>query len=168
VEQAANNKNVLTLVDWILLGGFLVSILLEIISDVQKTAWVENGRQGNFCRVGLWKYSRHPNYAGEIFQWWFAAAFAARSGYKPVWIVFLSPLFTMNILLNLSGTGILNAEGKNLKRYYEAGNAQEYKAYREGTSPLIPMIGYKSIPMSLRRALLFEFKSYEYNPPKDD
>ena len=44
----------------------------------------------------------------------------------------LSPLFTMHILLNVPGTGIAHAEGKNLKRYYESESGDAYKIYRYG------------------------------------
>ncbi|CAE7636746.1 unnamed protein product [Symbiodinium microadriaticum] len=112
----------------------------------------------------------HPNYFGEIFQWWCAFALAynsseAASGYMdPLWwACILSPLFTMHILLNIGATGISNAEGKNLKRYYEK-CPEEYAEYRKNTSILIPMVGYRHIPLSVKRALLFEFERYEYRP----
>ena len=95
----------------------------------------------------------------------------------------------MHILLNLAPTGISNAEGKNLKRYYEKYPAprhmkswgpflmgpcnsaalpgkrprvtmraletqEEYTEYRQNTSILIPMVGYRYIPLSLKRPIL--------------
>ena len=148
----------LSTIDWMLLSGFAAGIVLEISSDVQKTNWIHNGRNGGFCRLGWWNYSRHPNYAGEILQWWCAA------GMCHSYIGIASPLFTMVILLSMSGTGIWNAEGKNLKRYYESEYAKEYAEYRERTSPLIPMIGYGAIPLSLKRWCLFEWERYEFKP----
>jgi steroid 5-alpha reductase family enzyme len=142
----------------ICLSGFFMGIALEIVSDVQKTLWIFQGRPGGFCRVGLWEYSRHPNYAGEILQWWCAAALC------PSWIGFASPFFTMLILLIANGTGISDAEGKNLKRYYESKFCQEYERYRLETSPLIPLIGYSSIPRPIQRYMLFEWERYEYHP----
>mmetsp|Transcript_23789 Transcript_23789/g.67263 ORF Transcript_23789/g.67263 Transcript_23789/m.67263 type:complete len:308 (-) Transcript_23789:179-1102(-) len=156
---------------WIALAGFAVGIFTEIIADIQKAVWVENGRVGTFCTVGLWKYSRHPNYFGEIFQWWCCWILAAGSAFGNdangkiwVWAVCsLSPLFTMHILLNLPGTGISNAEGKNLKRYYENPECRErYKEYRRTTSNLIPMVGYGAIPLSIKRVFFFEWERYEY------
>jgi steroid 5-alpha reductase family enzyme len=33
-------------------------VLIEIVADFQKAMWVKRGRQGHFCDVGVWKYSR--------------------------------------------------------------------------------------------------------------
>lgn len=38
--------------------GFGVGVIMEIVADIQKTKWVAHGRQGGFCTVGLWKFSR--------------------------------------------------------------------------------------------------------------
>ena len=148
---------------------FGIGVLTEIAADIQKAWWVKQGRKGSFCEVGVWKYSRHPNYFGEIFQWWCLWAFSysssATSGYAdPLWWAgIVSPLFTMQILLNMEPTGLCNAEGKNLKRYYD--NCPErYAKYRENTSMLIPFIGYGLIPQFLKRTIFFDFEKYEYKP----
>ena len=39
------------------------------IADCEMHKFRKN-RNGAFIRVGLWKYSRHPNYLGEILMWW--------------------------------------------------------------------------------------------------
>jgi steroid 5-alpha reductase family enzyme len=59
-----------TALDYFCVVGFPFGLLLQISSDVQKAYWVSNGRKGGFCTVGWWKYSRHPNYFGEILMWW--------------------------------------------------------------------------------------------------
>lgn len=181
--SSSPTDGMMTLTDWTLLIGFAGSIVLEITSDIQKTVWVEQGRKGTFCQVGWWKYSRHPNYAGEVFQWWFAAIIAVVSGHggpsssssssSTIGLVgyykqlpaFISPIFTMHILLNLTGTGIWNAEGMNQKRYYESNNRDDYIQYREKTSPLIlfPPSWYKNIPMAVKRLFFLEWERYEYN-----
>ena len=63
---------------------------------------------------------------------------------------------TMHILLNTPGTGVPNANGKSLKRYYDK-FPEEYAKYREETSILSPMIGYKYVPMFLKRTIFFDF-----------
>jgi steroid 5-alpha reductase family enzyme len=174
----ASTKQSLTHVEIFLLLGFGLAIVMEIMSDIQKTVWILQGRIGGFCTVGWWNYSRHPNYAGEILQWWFAAALAivgwsssasSSSMSSPVitwllpWISLVSPLFTMQILLTLSGTGVWNAEGKNLKRYYDNDKVrQRYIQYRDKTPPLFPIPSYESIPLSVKRVLCFEWERYEY------
>jgi steroid 5-alpha reductase family enzyme len=42
---------------------------MQGIADIQMHKFRKN-RNGSFIRVGLWKYSRHPNYLGEILMWW--------------------------------------------------------------------------------------------------
>jgi steroid 5-alpha reductase family enzyme len=153
----------LTTLDKLALVGMAVGILMEIVADIQKAMWVEKGRPGGFCTVGLWSVSRHPNYAGEMIQWWCAwiVAYGAVSSTATTatsdtqlqslqsiltsgidlksllenpwmwWILSsLSPLFTMHILLNVPGTGVAHAEGKNLKRYYDSEYGDAYKKYR--------------------------------------
>jgi steroid 5-alpha reductase family enzyme len=147
---------------------FCAGVLIEIVADIQKALWVKRGRQGDFCTVGVWFVSRHPNYFGEIFQWWCLFAFSYSSSYTgysdPLWwIGILSPLFTMQILLTMEPTGLCNAEGKNLKRYYDK-CPERYTKYRESTSILIPMIGYKYVPLFLKRTVFFDFEKYEYKP----
>ena len=56
--------------------GSLVFLLLSLcaaimqgIADIQMHKFRKN-RNGTFIRIGLWQYSRHPNYLGEILMWW--------------------------------------------------------------------------------------------------
>jgi len=166
------NFSVYDIVTAILFG---CGVLIEIVADIQKAMWVKAGRQGVFCDVGVWKFSRHPNYFGEIFQWWCLFAFSYSSSVNPKggyadwlwWAGIVSPLFTMQILLNMQPTGICNAEGKNLKRYYDK-CPERYAKYHKNTSILIPFIGYGLVPMFLKRTLFFDFEKYQYKPCDDD
>ena len=47
----------------------LLAVLLQGVSDVQMHKFRKRNT-GGFIREGLWKYSRHPNYLGEILMWW--------------------------------------------------------------------------------------------------
>lgn len=47
----------------------LFGILLEFFADIQMHEFLSSGRTGEVCNVGLWSYSRHPNYLGEISFW---------------------------------------------------------------------------------------------------
>jgi steroid 5-alpha reductase family enzyme len=154
-------------IDYVSIVFFAIAIVVEIAADVQKAVWVKKGRQGGFCQVGVWKYSRHPNYFGEMLQWWcaFGLAFYSGTGWNDAqwWTSILSPLMTMQILLNTSGTGVANANGKNLKRYYDK-VPEAYAKYRKETSILIPMVGYQYVPMFLKRTIFFDWAKYEYKP----
>jgi hypothetical protein len=100
-----------------------------------------------------------------MLQWWMCwlFSFGSGTGYDDAqwWCGILSPLFTMQVLLNTSGTGVPNANGANLKRYYDA-RPEEYAEYRKNTSILIPFIGYKYVPMFLKRTLFLDLKRFEY------
>ena len=47
----------------------LGAAVMQGIADIQMHKYRKN-RNGAFIRIGLWKYSRHPNYLGEILMWW--------------------------------------------------------------------------------------------------
>ena len=47
----------------------LFAAIMQGVADVQMHRYRKN-RHGRFIREGLWKYSRHPNYLGEILMWW--------------------------------------------------------------------------------------------------
>lgn len=57
------------------------AILIEGTADQQLRAFVlSKPEKGTILRVGLWKYSRHPNYFGELSFWWGIALFAVATG----------------------------------------------------------------------------------------
>lgn len=169
VNSMVVDKPQFSMFDWVTISGFALGVIIEVIGDVQKARWVKAGRLGGFCTVGLWNYSRHPNYFGEMLQWWCAWAFAYASGSGFAdpwwWACILSPLFTMQILMNVPASGLAQANGKSLKRYYDQPDvAAAYIAYREGTSILLPMVGYRYVPMCLKRTVFLDLKKYEYRP----
>lgn len=147
----------------------LLGLLCEIVGDVQKARWVQQGREGGFCNEGLWKFSRHPNYFGEILMWWAAWGLTVKVGAATsLWftvIALLSPLFTMNVLMFVPDTGLGQCEGRGLKRYYagDAKVAAAFKEYRESTSILVPMVGWRCIPSWLKATVLFEWPCYAFD-----
>lgn len=155
--------------DYISSAGMLLGLFCEVVGDVQKARWVKDGRQGGFCATGLWKYSRHPNYFGEILMWWSAWGLTVpvSAATSPLWslVALLSPLFTMKILMDTPSTGLVQCEGAGLKRYYmgDADVAAAFKAYREKTSILIPLVGWQHIPNSLKTTLLCEWPRYAFD-----
>lgn len=147
----------------------IIGLLCEVLGDVQKALWVKGGREGGFCTVGLWHYSRHPNYFGEILMWWAAWGLTVPVGRATsiIWpsLALLSPLFTMKILMDTPATGLANCEGAGLKRYYtgDAKVAAAFKEYRERTSILIPMVGWQYIPSFLKSTVLCEWPRYAFD-----
>jgi len=61
----------------------LAAVILQGTSDVQMHRY-RKCRDAQFCRHGLWKYSRHPNYLGEILMWW-GVALSAISLFSDKW-----------------------------------------------------------------------------------
>ncbi len=58
----------------------IVAASLQGVADIQMQKFRKR-KTGGFIRTGLWKYCRHPNYLGEILQWWFVGlAVVAASG----------------------------------------------------------------------------------------
>ena len=47
----------------------LIAVVVEFMADEQMRKFKKTARPGEFIETGLWKYSRHPNYFGEIFFW---------------------------------------------------------------------------------------------------
>lgn len=109
---------------------FVLGFLLEVAADFQKDAFRSNpDNRGKVCDVGVWYYSRHPNFAGEIFLWlgifiigvpvYKASAdlpsALVGSGYGWGFACILSPILTFVILMILSG--MPTAEGDNQKRF---------------------------------------------------
>jgi hypothetical protein len=102
-----------------------------------------------------------------MLQWWtcWLLAYSCASGPSDWvwWASAASPLFTMQVLLNIPETGVAQANGKSLKRYYER-FPESYAAYRASTSILLPMVGYSYVPMALKRTLFLDLERYEYRP----
>ena len=57
--------------------------------------------------TGLWKYSRHPNYFGELMIWWSVFLMSCNVLRGGQWAAVLGPLFITSILLGLSGIPML-------------------------------------------------------------
>ena len=118
--------------------GFLVWLFgfgVEVIADSQKSAFNANSaNKDKFIRSGLWSWSRHPNYFGEIVLWIgvMIIAMPILQGWQ--WATLISPIFIIILLTRISGVPMLE------KRADEKwGGQPEYEAYKANTSVLIPM-----------------------------
>ncbi len=119
------------------IAGFLLWIVgfgIEIVADSQKTRFRgEAGNESAFITTGLWRYSRHPNYFGEILLWCGIAVLAlpALSGWQYVTLV--SPLFVILLLTKISGVRMLEARANR-----QWGEDPAYQAYKASTPVLFP------------------------------
>lgn len=81
---------------------------VEIISDEQKTNFNQNpANKDKFINIGLWKYSRHPNYVGEITLWTGATIFAASSLSGGQYVTLIGPIFVYLLISKVSGVPLL-------------------------------------------------------------
>lgn len=112
---------------------WVFGMTVEVMADTQKTRFrklPEN--QGRFISTGIWAWSRHPNYFGEITLWAGVAlvALPVLSGWQLATMI--SPVFVYLLLTRVSGITMLEAMAE--KRW---GTESEYIAYRDATPPLI-------------------------------
>ncbi len=118
--------------------GFAVWVIgfaIEVIADRQKSAFrADQANAGRFITTGLWSWSRHPNYFGEIVLWAGLALVAVPvlDGWR--WVVLISPLFVFFLLTRVSGVPLLERSAD--KRW---GGEPEYEAYKAATSVLVPL-----------------------------
>ena len=112
---------------------FTIGFTIEIIADSQKTKFrAKNDNKDKFISIGLWKYSRHPNYLGEIILW-LGISFISFSSLEGLqYITLISPIFTYLLLVNVSGINLLEKSGE--KKW---GHLDSYKSYKENTPRLI-------------------------------
>ncbi|CAH0479087.1 unnamed protein product [Peronospora belbahrii] len=120
---------------------WIVGYVLEVTADYQKMQFRRNkSNMGQFIQGGLWYYSRHPNYCGEIMIW--IGVFCVSVHTLPTtslqcWAA-VSPMFVAFLLLFVSGVPLLESQAED--RWGKTTAWQEYKAQ---TSVLLPMPKHK-------------------------
>ena len=113
---------------------WVVGIGLEVVADAQKSRFrADPANKGRFIRTGLWSWSRHPNYFGEILLWVGVAivALPVLRGWQ--WATLISPVFVALLLLRVSGVPLLEKAADE-----KWGGQPDYEAYKYRTSLLVP------------------------------
>ncbi len=119
---------------WLGLGVWVAGFAIEVVADRQKRVFRSDpAHRGRFITTGLWAWSRHPNYLGEITLWVGIALLAlpALSGWQ--WTTLISPVFVYVLLTRVSGIPLLEARAD--ERW---GGDPEYEAYKARTPVLFP------------------------------
>lgn len=120
----------LTYLDLLGLVVWLTGFLFESIADKQLTDFVRNPEnKGHLMTKGLWHYSRHPNYFGEVTQWWGIYLLSLSVGGV---LTILSPLTITLLILFVSGVPLLE------KKYTGRPDWEEYKSKTSVFLPLPP------------------------------
>jgi len=110
-----------------------IGTLIEIVADQQKSAFKKDpNNEGKFISVGLWAWSRHPNYFGEIMLWAGMAIVAVPVLRGWQWATLISPVFVTFLLTRVSGVPLL--EEKADKRW---GGQEDYEFYKHKTPVLL-------------------------------
>jgi steroid 5-alpha reductase family enzyme len=156
-----------------------IGFVMESLSDTQKYRFRSNpANKGKVCDVGLFSWTRHPNYFGEIimqFSIFMIALSPSACGYIPSgsgayaaqYSAILGPIFLTVLLMFVSGLTLQERPGA--KKRYESGQGwEQYKRWTERTSILVPFPPqlYAPLPTFLKRTLLLDFPIYVFDPAK--
>lgn len=106
-----------------------VGFYFEAIADDQLNMYTKNHRnRGKLITQGLWRYSRHPNYFGEVTMWWgiFVIALSAPFGLATV----ISPLLVTILILFITGVPVVERR---------LDDRLGWSAYKKRTSKFLPI-----------------------------
>lgn len=123
------SDNGISTVAWLGAAIWLVGFIFEVIGDRQLRVFVTNpANKDTLMTSGLWKYSRHPNYFGELTQWWGVFVICLTVPFGLVGII--GPVLISYLILFVSGIPL------NEKRFEGRPGWAEYK---KRTSALLPL-----------------------------
>ena len=122
---------------WFALIGFVVwafGFAVEVLADAQKSRFrADPENKGQFIHRGLWAWSRHPNYFGEIVLWIGVAILVLPVLRGWQWATLISPVFVAVLITRISGVPMLEERADA-----KWGGQADYEAYKERTPVLIP------------------------------
>ncbi len=124
------NSSDMIIVPAFLIAGtiiWLIGFIFESVADLQLEQFVTQ-KKGELMTQGLWKYSRHPNYFGEMTQWWGIGLMALSVDYG--WVSLIGPIVLTFLLLFVSGVPL--AEKSSTAR-------KGWKEYKRRTSVVFPL-----------------------------
>ena len=133
---SVNTRPQISTIEYIGLLLWAGAIAGEAVADAQLNAFKADPlHRGKTCRVGMWNYSRHPNYFFEWFIWvsWLIFALGSLHG----WIAVICPALMLYFLFKV--TGIPATEAQALRS-----RGDDYRQYQQTTSVFVPW--FKSAP----------------------
>ena len=126
-----------TALEWGAIGLWLVAIGGEALADVQLAKFrSDRQNRGRTCRLGLWRYSRHPNYFFEWLHWWTYVLLGISAPRGALTLV--APALLLYLLWKV--TGIPATEAQALKS-----RGEDYRRYQAETSAFIPWFPRKGV-----------------------
>ena len=112
---------------------WLIGFAFESIGDYQLMLFIKHKQnKSDIMQTGLWKYTRHPNYFGEVLVWWgiFIMVLPLQYG---IWTI-ISPITISFLLLYVSGIPMLEAKYKDNLAF------QDYKKRTSSFFPMLPKV----------------------------
>ena len=113
-----------------ILGIFIWAIgyIFEVTADAQLRRFMGHpGNKGKLMTNGLWRYSRHPNYFGEVLIWWGIFVISLSTG---SWLGVFGPITITYLLVFVSGIPML-------EKHYSG--RPDWEEYKKKTSALLPL-----------------------------
>jgi steroid 5-alpha reductase family enzyme len=139
VAQVYSTPLVLGWLAWLGTALWLVGFFFETVADYQLTRFrTDPGNTGTVLNTGLWKYSRHPNYFGELCVWWGLFLIACDNAFG--FLTIIGPILYTYLIINVTGQRMLD---RKLAR-----EKPDYAAYMASTSGLIPLPPKQTGPAS--------------------
>lgn len=115
--------------NWIGILVWIIGFYFEAVGDWQLLQSKKNSKnKDKIMKEGLWKYSRHPNYFGEVTMWW--GIFIYVLGSVPLWLAIISPATISYLIFGVSGIPMA-------EKFYK--NNAEFKKYAKKTSKFFPL-----------------------------
>ena len=125
----SGNEPSLVTLDFVGVAVWALGLTIETTADFQLARFrAQPSNRGLLFREGLWRFSRHPNYLGEITLWLGIALVGLASG---EWWALISPAMVLVVMTRISGTRVMD---EHLSRT----RGSTYDAYVRTTSGLIP------------------------------
>ena len=114
--------------DWVWCAGWVLAFIAECVADWQKRQFRRQYGRSRYIDIGLWQYSRHPNYVAEIILWVMIAALSWPQLSGMAYIGLFSPVAVWLLLRYVSGVPMLEADAD-----HQFGHLASYQAYKAKT-----------------------------------
>ncbi len=108
---------------------WITGFFFEVVGDAQLNNFIKDSKnKGELMQEGLWKYTRHPNYFGEVILWWglWLIALSAPNSFFTI----IGPLTITVLILKVSGIPMLE---KKMSKH------PDFKKYKKRVSPFFPL-----------------------------
>jgi len=121
----------LTWLDGVGVVLFVVGFVFETVGDWQLARFkADPANRGRVMDLGLWRYTRHPNYFGECVLWWGFGLIALATGFAEAWWTLVSPVAMTFLLLRVSGVSLLEETIEERR--------PRYREYVQRTNAFVP------------------------------